>query len=121
MSYSSRLGTSVTNTHLRSPGHVADISGMCAVCTADCAGPCEIGLSALRGPEALLPYAADKNQFASEKRYPLDFSHFNINGRVFGASGLPADPRALPNPTRPYPRAPSGYTRTSGACRTASA
>jgi hypothetical protein len=25
------------------------------------------------------------NQIASEKDYPIDFSHFNINGRVFGA------------------------------------
>lgn len=82
----------VTHTRLRDPGHVADVSGMCAVCTSDCAGPCEIGLSAVRGAEALLPFAADRNQFASEKRYPLDFSHFNINGRVFGAVGAPADP-----------------------------
>jgi hypothetical protein len=77
---------------MRSPNHTADISGMCSVCTADCIGPCEIGLSAIRGAEAILPFAADKNQFASEKRYPLDFSHFNINGRVFGAIGCPADP-----------------------------
>ena len=92
MSYSTPLGSPITNTHLRNPNHVSDISGMCAVCTADCIGPCEIGLSALRGSEAILPFAADKNQFASEKRYPLDFSHFNINGRVFGAIGLAADP-----------------------------
>ncbi|MBP7865588.1 MAG: FMN-binding glutamate synthase family protein [Acidobacteria bacterium] len=92
MSYSPPLGSPVTHTHLRNPGHVADVSGMCAVCTADCVGPCEIGLSALRGAEAILPFAADRNQFASEKRYPLDFSHFSINGRVFGAVGLPADP-----------------------------
>ena len=92
MSWSPSFGSPVTDTHLRSPGHVADVSGMCAACTADCFGPCEIGLSALRGAEALLPFAADKNQFASEKRYPLDFSHFNINGRVFGAVGLPEDP-----------------------------
>lgn len=92
MSYSPFLGSSITNTHMRSPGHIADISGMCAVCTADCPGPCEIGLSAVRGSEAILPFSADKNQFASEKRYPLDFSHFNINGRVFGAIGLAADP-----------------------------
>ncbi len=92
MSFSPFLGSSITNTRLRSRDHVADISGMCAVCTADCPGPCEIGLSAIRGPEAILPFSADRNQFASEKRYPLDFSHFNINGRVFGAVGLPADP-----------------------------
>jgi hypothetical protein len=78
---------------------------MCAACTADCAGPCEIGLSAIRGAEALLPFAADKNQFASGKRYPLDFSHFNINGRVFGAVGSPADPYEAT-----YPNADIGST-----------
>jgi len=99
MRFSPDLGSPITNTHLRNPGHVADISGMCAVCTADCVGPCEIGLSAVRGSEAILTFSADKNQFASEKRYPLDFSHFNINGRVFGAIGLPADPNqaSFPN------------------------
>jgi len=92
MQFSPNLGSPMTNTHLKSPTHVADVSGMCTVCTAECLGPCEIGLSAIRGPEAILPFAADQNQFASEKRYPLDFSHFNINGRVFGAMGLPEDP-----------------------------
>ncbi len=92
MSYSPSLGSTVTNTHMRTPAHLTDISGMCSVCTADCVGPCEIGLSAVRGAEAIVPFAADRNQFAAEKRFPLDFSHFNINGRVFGAVGLPADP-----------------------------
>jgi len=92
MHFSPGLGSPITNTHLRNTSHVADVSGMCAVCTSDCIGPCEIGLSAVRGSEAILPFSADKNQFASEKRYPLDFSHFNINGRVFGAIGLPSDP-----------------------------
>lgn len=91
MHFSPDLGSPITNTRLRNPGHVADVSGMCAACTSDCTGPCEIGLSAVRGAEAIIPYRADINQFASEKRYPLDFSHFNINGRVFGAIGLPAD------------------------------
>ena len=92
MRFSPALASSITHTQMRNPKHVADISGMCAVCTADCIGPCEIGLSAIRGAEAILPYSADKNQFASEKRYPLDFSHFNINGRMFGAVGLAPDP-----------------------------
>jgi len=77
---------------MRSPAHLESVSGMCSACTADCPGSCEIGLSAIRGAEALLPFAADVNQFASEKDYPLDFSHFAINGRCFGAQGLPADP-----------------------------
>lgn len=100
MSYSAPLGTPTTNTRMRSPGHLSPASGMCAVCTADCLGPCGIGLSAVRGAEALLPFAADVNQFASQKEYPLDFSHFAVNGRVFAAVGLPADPAVAS-----YPRA----------------
>ena len=92
MKYSPNLASPVTNTRLRDMKHTADISGMCSVCTANCIGYCEIGLSAIRGSEAILPFAGDKNQFASEKRYPIDFSHFNINGRVFGALGIEADP-----------------------------
>ncbi|WP_320043708.1 hypothetical protein [uncultured Desulfobacter sp.] len=92
MYFSPSLASPVTHTHMQTPRHVAGISGMCAACTADCTGPCEIGLSAIRGAEAILPFAADKNQFASEKEYPLDFSHFNINGRVFGAKGASPDP-----------------------------
>lgn len=87
MSYSPALSSSITNTKMRSPEHISEYSGMCAVCTASCIGSCEIGLSAVRGSEAIYPYATDVNQFASEKNYPLDFSHFNINGRVFGIMG----------------------------------
>jgi hypothetical protein len=92
MPFEPSLASPVTNTRMRTPGHVTGGPGMCTVCTADCTGPCEIGLSAIRGAEALLPFAADRNQFASEKRYPLDFSHFSVNGRAFGAVGRPEDP-----------------------------
>ncbi len=98
MTYGSPLGSPTTNTHMKSPGHLATVSGMCAACTADCPGTCDIGLSAIRGAEALLPFAADINQFASEKAYPLDFSHFAINGRVFGVEGLPPDPMVATYP-----------------------
>lgn len=87
MSYSSPLGSTISKTHVRTPNHLSPFSGMCSVCTLECVGPCEIGLSAIRGSEAIYPFATDINQFASEKDYPLDFSHFNINGRVFGAWG----------------------------------
>lgn len=50
MSYSPTLGTSITNTKLRTPDHVSPFSGMCAVCSENCTGTCEIGLSATRGP-----------------------------------------------------------------------
>lgn len=91
MSYSPALGSAITNTKMRTKEHISKFSGMCSVCKTGCNGLCEIGLSAIRGSEAIYPYEADINQFASEKDYPLDFSHFNINGRVFGASGCIED------------------------------
>lgn len=92
MSYSPSLGSSITSTRMRTPEHLSGFSGMCSTCTANCIGFCEIGLSAVRGSEAIYPYNVSVNQFASEKDYPLDFSHFNINGRVFGATGYTEDP-----------------------------
>jgi len=91
MSFSPDLSSSFNNTKLRSPGNVNSGSGMCATCISDCPAFCEIGLSSLRGKESVYPVERDKKQFGSEKHYPVDFSHFNINGRVFGASGLMAD------------------------------
>lgn len=91
MSYSGNLGSALTNTRLRAPHAITHTSGMCAVCTTDCPGTCEIGYSAVRGPEATYPFSTDIYQFASEKKYPIDFSHFNINGSVFGAIGIEAN------------------------------
>lgn len=98
MSYSPLLGSSTTHTKVRTPENVSKFSGMCSVCTSSCTGTCEIGLSALRGSEAIYPYETDVNQFASEKEYPLDFSHFNINGRVFGTVGCEEDAYAATYP-----------------------
>ena len=92
MSYSPLLGSSFNRTFLRDAAHPCTFSGMCAMCTADCLGSCEIGLSAVRGMEMVYPNTTGDNQIASEKRYPADYSHFNINGRVFGAVGAPEDP-----------------------------
>lgn len=91
MSNCKSLGSSVTNTRMRTPENLSEFSGMCSVCTSACIGTCEIGLSALRGTEAIYPFATDTSQFASEKNYPLDFSHFNINGKVFSAKGCEPD------------------------------
>ena len=92
MSYSPLLGSSFNRTFLRDAAHPCTFSGMCAMCTADCIGSCEIGLSAVRGMEMVYPNTTGDNQIASEKCYPVDYSHFNINGRVFGAVGAPEDP-----------------------------
>ena len=91
MSYSPLLGSSFNRTKLRDPAHVSTFSGMCSMCTADCVGTCEIGISAVRGADAVYPTTTGDNQVASEKVYPIDYSHFNINGRVFGAVGAEAD------------------------------
>jgi hypothetical protein len=91
MSYSHQLASPFQNTHLRLKDATSPASGMCAVCAENCPGGCEIGFSAVRGMEATYPLGTNTQQYASEKIYPLDFSHFNINGRVFGAQGAPAD------------------------------
>jgi len=65
---------------------------MCSSCSDQCTGLCEIGLSAVRGVEATYPRNTDTKQFGSEKEYPFDYSHFNINGRVFGAQGVEGEP-----------------------------
>ena len=64
-------------------------SGMCSFCTEDCAGTCEIGLSAVLGKAMVYPTNTGSNQIASEKDNPIDYSIFNINGRCFGALGAP--------------------------------
>ena len=91
MSYSPALSSAFNRTKLRDADHPCSLSGMCSLCAADCVGTCEIGLSAVRGADAVYPTTTGENQVASEKVYPVDYSHFNINGRVFGAMGAPAD------------------------------
>ncbi len=66
-------------------------SGMCSMCVRDCPGTCEIALSAVLGSQTVYPITTGENQIASEKNYPFDYSHFNINGRVFGAQGVEED------------------------------
>lgn len=91
MSYSIPLSTTATKTKLRTPKNVSPFSGMCSVCVEGCPGNCEVGRSAVRGEEVLYPQPIDQMQVASEKDYPVDFSHFNINGSAFGAYGIEAD------------------------------
>jgi len=86
MSHSPALASAFNDSKLRSdkisPG------GMCSLCTADCSGTCELGVAAVLGAAAVYPTNTGNNQIASEKNLPLDYSCFNINGRVFGAKGL---------------------------------
>ncbi len=70
----------------------APISGICVTCLDGCPGPCEVGRSALRGREVLYPQPYSKVTAGSEKDYPVDYSHFNIQGTCVGAIGVEADP-----------------------------
>ena len=66
-------------------------SGLCVTCLDGCAGLCEVGRSAIRGREMLYPQPFGKVIAGSEKDYPVDFSHFNIQGSCVGACGIEAD------------------------------
>ena len=68
------------------------ISGLCVTCVDGCPGYCEVGRSALRGKEVIYPQPFGKVIAGSEKDYPVDFSHFNIQGSCVGAVGIEADP-----------------------------
>jgi hypothetical protein len=52
---------------------------------------CEIGKSAYRGHEVIYPQPFGVITTASEKIYPVDYSHFNIMGTAVGAYGMEAD------------------------------
>jgi len=89
MSYSKANASAATMSRNRvtpSPG-----SGICVTCLDGCPGPCEVGRSALRGREILYPQPFAKVTAGSEKDYPVDFSHFNIQGTCVGAVGVDAD------------------------------
>jgi len=86
MSYSPKLSSGFTFAKNRST-FISPQSGMCSFCTQDCDGTCEIAQAAVLGAQTVYPTTTGSNQIASEKDYPIDFSHFNINGRVFGAKG----------------------------------
>ncbi len=86
MSYSPNLSSGFADTRNRSTYQTAP-SGMCSMCVEGCTTPCAIGLAAVLGAQTVYPTTTGANQIASEKVYPLDYSHFNINGRVFGARG----------------------------------
>ena len=70
----------------------APISGLCVTCLDGCLGLCEVGKSAIRGREIIYPQPFGKVTAGAEKDYPVDYSHFNIQGTCVGAQGVEADP-----------------------------
>jgi hypothetical protein len=88
----SRLNASAaTLTKNRTIGSVVPASGMCVTCVDGCIGMCEIGKSAYRGHEVIYPQPFGLITAASEKAYPVDYSHFNIMGTTVGAHGVEPD------------------------------
>jgi isopentenyl diphosphate isomerase/L-lactate dehydrogenase-like FMN-dependent dehydrogenase len=65
---------------------------MCVTCLDGCPGLCEVGRSAIRGKEVLYPQPFGKTTSASQKKYPVDYSHFSIMGTAVGAHGVDPDP-----------------------------
>ncbi|MFC1729614.1 FMN-binding glutamate synthase family protein [candidate division KSB1 bacterium] len=87
-----RINTSAaTLTKNRTEGSITSHSGMCVTCVDGCIGMCEIGKSAYRGHEVIYPQPFGVITTASEKVYPVDYSHFNIMGTAVGAYGIEAD------------------------------
>ncbi len=77
MSLSPSMSSGFTAARNRSK-YVSPLSGMCSLCTEECPGPCEIAQAAVLGKITVYPTTTGPNQIASEKDYPVDFSHFNI-------------------------------------------
>jgi glutamate synthase domain-containing protein 2 len=87
LSKPNRSAATVTSTRVDpAPG-----SGMCVTCLDGCEGPCEIGRSALKGREMIYPQPFGKVTAGADKDYPIDYSHFNIQGTCVGAVGIAAD------------------------------
>lgn len=66
------------------------MSGICSRCVDDCTGNCEVFKSSFRGREVIYPGPFGNVTAGGDKDYPIDYSHFNIQGYALGAEGLPA-------------------------------
>jgi len=91
MSFSRVNTSSATLTKNRTEESITSTSGMCVTCIDGCIGMCEIGKSAYRGHEVIYPQPFGVITVAAEKKYPVDYSHFNIMGTAAGAFGIEAD------------------------------
>lgn len=91
VTFSKINASAATLTKNRTEGSIVPGSGMCVTCVDGCIGMCEIGKSAYRGHEVIYPQPFGMITTASEKSYPVDYSHFNIMGTAVGAHGIEAD------------------------------
>ncbi len=68
---------------------VVPMSGLCSRCLDDCTGNCEVFKASFRGREVIYPGPFGDITAGGDKNYPIDYSHFNIQGYALGAEGLP--------------------------------
>ncbi len=69
--------------------NVSPGSGICSRCIDDCTGNCEVFKATFRGRELIYPGPFGEVTAGSDKDYPVDYSHLNIQGYALGARGLP--------------------------------
>ncbi len=70
--------------------NVAPMSGICSRCIDGCTGNCEVFRATFRGRELIYPGPFGDITAGSDKEYPVDYSHLNIQGYALGARGLPS-------------------------------
>jgi glutamate synthase domain-containing protein 2 len=68
---------------------VVPMSGLCTRCIDGCTGNCEVFKATFRSREVIYPGPFGEITAGGDKNYPIDYSHFNIQGYALGARGLP--------------------------------
>ncbi len=77
--------------------NVAPASGICSRCIDGCTGNCEVFRATFRGRELIYPGPFGDITAGSDKEYPVDYSHLNIQGYALGANGLPSGVEGNPD------------------------
>ncbi|MFH1642167.1 MAG: glutamate synthase-related protein [Nanoarchaeota archaeon] len=97
--YSKKGASQAVGATNRTKDDINPISGLCGTCSESCIGICEVGRSAIRGPEMIYPQPFGDVTAASVKSYPIDWGDFNIMGTAVGANGIEAnsDKAIFPN------------------------
>ncbi len=75
-------------------------SGICSRCLDGCKGNCDVFKATFRGREVIYPGPFGEITAGADKNYPVDYSHFNIQGYALGAKGLPQDAEGTPDNTK---------------------
>ena len=76
---------------------IVPMSGLCSRCIDGCTGNCEVFKATFRGRELIYPGPFGEITAGGDKDYPVDYSHFNIQGYALGAKGLPAGVTGSPD------------------------